>query len=98
MLQALMDLIERQFAQLPDERKASPNRKYSVRDAALSAFAVFMMQTSTSESLSNNSADIRTKPLIRVSAPPPLSPNSNLRATEPYVNTAPLLSSFTLFR
>ena len=44
MLQALVDLIERQFAQLPDERKASPNRKYSVRDAALSAFAVFMLQ------------------------------------------------------
>jgi hypothetical protein len=44
MLQALIDLIEIQFAQLPDEREASPNRKYSVRDAALSAFAVFMMQ------------------------------------------------------
>src|ERR1700694_1261517 len=44
MLQALIDLIETQLAQLPDERKASPNRKYSVRDAPLSAFAVFMMQ------------------------------------------------------
>ena len=44
MLQALIDLIETQFAQLPDERKASPNRKYSVRVAALSAFAVFMLQ------------------------------------------------------
>ena len=45
MLQALIDLIEKQFAELPDKRKASPNRKYSVRDAALSAFAVFMMQS-----------------------------------------------------
>jgi hypothetical protein len=44
MLQAFIDLIEAQFAQLPDNRKASPNRKYSVRDAALSAFAVFMLQ------------------------------------------------------
>ena len=44
MLQALVDLIGKQFAQLPDYRKASPNQKYSVSDAALSAFAVFMMQ------------------------------------------------------
>src|ERR1700694_4486031 len=44
MLQALMDRIEKQFAELPDNRKASPNQQYSVRDAAMSAFAVFMMQ------------------------------------------------------
>ena len=44
MLQALMDRIEKQFAELPDNRKASPNQQYSVRDAALSAFAVFMLQ------------------------------------------------------
>ena len=44
MLQAVVDRIEQQFAKLPDFRKASPNRKYSVRDAALSAFAVFMLQ------------------------------------------------------
>lgn len=47
MLQTLVDLIETQFAQLPDERKASPNRKYSMRDAALSAFAVFMLQSTS---------------------------------------------------
>src|ERR1700694_403897 len=47
MLQALVDLIEQQFARLPDFRKASPNRKYSVSDAALSAFAVFMMQSTS---------------------------------------------------
>ena len=44
MLQALIDRIEQQFAALPDFRKASPHQSYSVRDAALSAFAVFMMQ------------------------------------------------------
>ena len=44
MLQALVELIETHFAHLPDYRKASPNQTYSVSDAALSAFAVFMMQ------------------------------------------------------
>ena len=44
MLQALVELIETHFAQLPDYRKPSPNLKYSVSDAALSAFAVFMLQ------------------------------------------------------
>ena len=44
MLQTVVDLIERHLSQLPDTRKVSPNRKYSIRDAALSAFAVFMMQ------------------------------------------------------
>jgi hypothetical protein len=44
MLQALVELIETNFAELPNYRKPSPNLKYSVRDAALSAFAVFMMQ------------------------------------------------------
>jgi hypothetical protein len=44
MLQALVELIGTHFAQLPDYRQASPNQKYSVSDAALSAFAVFMTQ------------------------------------------------------
>jgi hypothetical protein len=45
MLQTVIDLIERHLSHLPDYRKASPNLKYSVRDAALSAFAVFVMQS-----------------------------------------------------
>lgn len=44
MLQVLVELIGSHVGQLPDYRKASPNQKYSVSDAALSAFAVFMMQ------------------------------------------------------
>ena len=44
MLQALVELIKTNFAELPNYRKPSPNLKYSVRDAALSAFAVFMLQ------------------------------------------------------
>ena len=45
MLQSLVDLIGTQLGQLPDYRKVSPNQKYTIRDAALSAFAVFMMQS-----------------------------------------------------
>jgi hypothetical protein len=45
MLQTIIELIERHLTQLPDTRKASPNLKYSVRDAALSAVAVFVMQS-----------------------------------------------------
>ena len=45
MLQTVIALIEAHLSQLPDSRKASPNLKYSVRDAALSAFAVFVMQS-----------------------------------------------------
>ena len=45
MLQTVINLIETQLSQLPDQRKSSPNLKYSVRDAALSAFAVFVMQS-----------------------------------------------------
>ena len=45
MLQALIELIGTQVAQLPDDRKPSPNQKFQVRDAALSALAVFMMQS-----------------------------------------------------
>lgn len=45
MFQAMVDVVGTHLSQLPDYRKASPNRKYAVRDAALSAFAVFMMQS-----------------------------------------------------
>lgn len=45
MFQAMVDVIGAHLSQLPDYRKDSPNRKYTVRDAALSAFAVFMMQS-----------------------------------------------------
>ena len=45
MLQTVIDLIETHLSQLPDSRKASPNLKYQVRDAALSAFAVFVTQS-----------------------------------------------------
>jgi hypothetical protein len=44
MLQTVITLVNTHLSQLPDQRKASPNLKYSVRDAALSAFAVFVMQ------------------------------------------------------
>ena len=45
MFQSLVDLIGTNLAQLPDFRKASPNQRYEIRDAALSAFAVFLMQS-----------------------------------------------------
>ena len=44
MFQALVDLDAMHSAQLPDYRKPSRNQKYQVRDAALSALAVFLMQ------------------------------------------------------
>ena len=44
-MQSLVDLIGTQLGQLPDHRKASPNRQYEMRDAALSALAVFMLQS-----------------------------------------------------
>jgi len=47
MLQVLVELIEKRLGELPDARKPSPNLKYSVRDSALSAFAVFMMQSAS---------------------------------------------------
>ena len=45
MFVAMVELIARELAQLPDYRKPSPNQTYQVRDAALSALAVFMMQS-----------------------------------------------------
>ena len=45
MFQALLNRCRDHFAQLPDYRKPSPNLKYTVQDAALSAFAVFLMQS-----------------------------------------------------
>ena len=45
MFQALLTLCRERFAQLPDYRKPSPNLQYTIQDAALSAFAVFLMQS-----------------------------------------------------
>jgi hypothetical protein len=45
MLQVLVELIEQRLGELPDARKPSPNTKYKVFDSAMSAFAVFTMQS-----------------------------------------------------
>ncbi len=45
MLDELISRVETHLAQLPDYRKPSPNLTYSMRDAALSALAVFCMQS-----------------------------------------------------
>lgn len=45
MLEQLLELLRAHCAQLPDDRQPSPNLTYSVWDAALSAFAVFFMQS-----------------------------------------------------
>jgi hypothetical protein len=45
MLNQLIDWLAEHCARLPDLRQPSPNRQYSVSDAALSAFSVFFMQS-----------------------------------------------------
>ena len=45
MLEQLLRLLHEQCARLPDARQPSPNLKYRVSDAAVSAFAVFFMQS-----------------------------------------------------
>ncbi len=49
MLEKLLGLLCEQCARLPDFRQPSPNLKYSMSDAALSAFAVFFMQSCSSQ-------------------------------------------------
>lgn len=41
----LKGILEHRVDQLPDHRKQGPNTKYSIKDAALSAFSVFHMQS-----------------------------------------------------
>jgi len=45
MLEDLIRLVEAHVSQLPDYRKPSPNRTYTMRDVALSALSVFFMQS-----------------------------------------------------
>ena len=42
---ALKSILNRRIEQLPDHRKPGPNTRYSIKDAALSAFSVFHMQS-----------------------------------------------------
>lgn len=39
------DILQRQLRQLPDPRKASPNTRYRIEDAALGAFGIFFTQS-----------------------------------------------------
>ena len=41
----LKDILQRQLRQLPDQRKASPNTRYHIEDAALGAFGIFFTQS-----------------------------------------------------
>ena len=41
----LKDILHRRTAQLPDHRKASPNTRYAIQDAALGAFGIFFTQS-----------------------------------------------------
>ena len=41
----LKDILHRRTAQLPDHRKASPNTRYAIHDAALGAFGIFFTQS-----------------------------------------------------
>jgi hypothetical protein len=41
---ALKGLLHRRLAHLPDHRKASPNTRYTIYDAALGAFGLFFTQ------------------------------------------------------
>ena len=42
---ALKGILHRRLAPLPDHRKASPNTRYALHDAALSAFGIFFTQS-----------------------------------------------------
>ena len=42
---ALKGILNRRIEQLPDHRKPGPNTRYSIKDAALSAFRIFYMQS-----------------------------------------------------
>ena len=42
---ALKGILHRRLAPLPDHRKASPNTRYAIHDAALSAFGIFFTQS-----------------------------------------------------
>jgi len=41
----LKSILHRRIAQLPDYRKASPNTRYAIHDAALGAFGIFFTQS-----------------------------------------------------
>ena len=41
----LKDILHRRIAQLPDYRKAGPNTRYAIQDAALGAFGIFFTQS-----------------------------------------------------
>ena len=41
----LKGILHRRIAQLPDYRKASPNTRYAIQDAALGAFGIFFTQS-----------------------------------------------------
>ena len=41
----LKDILHRRTAQLPDHRKASPNTRYAIQEAALGAFGIFFTQS-----------------------------------------------------
>ena len=43
--EVLKGALERRIDQLPDHRKAGPNTRYRIKDAALGAFGVFYMQS-----------------------------------------------------
>ena len=43
--EALKNLLHQRTAQLPDHRKASPNTRYAIQDAALGAFGIFFTQS-----------------------------------------------------
>ena len=42
---ALKGILHRYTAQLPDYRKAGPNTRYAIQDAALGAFGIFFTQS-----------------------------------------------------
>lgn len=42
---ALKAILQRRVTQLPDHRKKGPNTRYSIPDAALSAFGIFFTQS-----------------------------------------------------
>src|SRR5215470_5518736 len=41
----LKGILHRRIAHLPDHRKASPNTRYAIHDAALGAFGIFFTQS-----------------------------------------------------
>ena len=41
----LKGILHQRIQQLPDQRKASPNTRYAIQDAAVGAFGIFFTQS-----------------------------------------------------